>query len=137
LRARQDLGMEEGSTEPVWVAGNALLLEEAIANLIDNALRYAGQGASITVAVRTQAGQAVLSVEDDGPGLSEPDRQRVFGRFVRATEAGSGCGLGLAIVREIVERHGGQVSLEPVEPHGLRAELRLAQAPAPVPSRQG
>lgn len=122
--------MEEGSTEPVWVAGNALLLEEAIANLIDNALRYAGQGASITVAVRAQAGQAVLSVEDDGPGLSEQDRQRVFGRFVRATEAGSGCGLGLAIVREIVERHGGRIRLEPVVPHGLRALLTLPLAPA-------
>lgn len=136
LRAGQDLGMEEGASEPVWVIGNALLLQEAIANLIDNALRYAGQGASITVAVRAQAGVAVLSVEDDGPGLSEQDRQRVFGRFVRATDAGSGCGLGLAIVREIVERHGGQVGLEPVEPDGLRAVLRLAQVPASSPAQQ-
>lgn len=130
LRARQDLGMEEGSRAPVWVAGNALLLEEAISNLIDNALRYAGQGASITVAVRADARQALLSVEDSGPGLSAQDCERVFGRFVRATDAGSGCGLGLAIVREIVERHGGRIRLEPVEPHGLRALLTLPLAPA-------
>ena len=132
LRARQDLGMEEGTSEPVRVAGNELLLAEAISNLIDNALRYAGQGASVTVAVRAEAGQALLSVEDSGPGLSAQDRERVFGRFVRATDAGSGCGLGLAIVREIVERHGGRIRLEPVAPHGLRALLTLPLATAPL-----
>ena len=131
LRGRQDLGMEEGPADPVWVAGNALLLDEAVTNLIDNALRYAGQGASVTVAVRTGSGQAWLSVEDSGPGLSETDRERVFDRFVRATDLGSGCGLGLAIVREIVERHGGRVCLEPVDPHGLRAMVSL-----PLASRQ-
>jgi two-component system, OmpR family, sensor histidine kinase TctE len=136
LRARQDLGMEEGAAEPVWVAGNELLLEEAISNLIDNALRYAGYGASITVAVRAEASQALLIVEDDGQGLSGQDLERVFGRFVRASDVGSGCGLGLAIVREIVERHGGQAKLEPVEPHGLRAELRLARTATPTPFQQ-
>ncbi len=137
LRSRQDLGMEDGSGEPVWVSGNGLLLDEAITNLIDNALRYAGPEASITVAVRAEGGQAVLSVEDSGPGLTGQDRERVFGRFVRATDAGSGCGLGLAIVKEIVERHGGRISLEPVEPHGLRAVIRLprgAAATVPAPA---
>ncbi len=135
LRAGLDLGMDEAAQTPVEVPGEALLLREALSNLIDNALRYAGAGATVTVGVQRLGTQACLSVEDSGPGIAAQDRARVFGRFVRATDAGSGCGLGLAIVKEIVERHGGQVGLEPVLPHGLRVRilLPLAAGPEPVP----
>jgi len=128
LRAGIDLGLDETALAPVRVQGEELLLREALSNLIDNALRYAGPGAAVTVGVQVADGWACLSVEDNGPGLAEADRERVFGRFVRATEAGNGCGLGLAIVKEIVERHDGQVSLEPVEPQGLRVRIRLPLA---------
>jgi len=128
LRGGIDLGLDETAQAPVWVQGEELLLREALSNLVDNALRYAGPGAAATVGVQVADGWACLSVEDNGPGLAEADRARVFGRFVRATDAGNGCGLGLAIVKEIVERHDGQVSLEPVEPRGLRVRIRLPLA---------
>jgi two-component system sensor histidine kinase TctE len=65
-------------------------------------------------------------VEDNGPGLSDEDRAHVFQRFWRASEQPGGCGLGLAIVREIARRHGGDATVEPVAPRGLRVVLTLA-----------
>jgi two-component system, OmpR family, sensor histidine kinase TctE len=133
LAAGIDLGSEEAEAAeaaetamaPLHVLGNAMLIREALVNLIDNAIRYAGRGASITVGVHAEAAHALLFVEDTGPGLPEVERERVFQRFARATHEGNGCGLGLAIVREIVERSSGQVVLEGVQPHGLRALVRL------------
>ena len=66
-----------------------------------------------------------VEVEASGPGIVDADRERVFERFVRATSEGTGCGLGLAIAREIVERHGGAVALRARQPHGLRARVTL------------
>ena len=132
-KARQagiDLGFEDGDGSPVAVSGNALLLREAIANLIDNAIRYAGRGAAVTVRTRALGPDAQVEVEDDGPGIAPADRERVFERFARATMHGDGCGLGLPIVREIAQRHGGQVSLESAAPKGLRVLLRLPRLPA-------
>jgi two-component system sensor histidine kinase TctE len=122
-----DLGTEDtdAAAAPLCVLGNAMLIREALVNLIDNAIRYAGRGASITVGVHARGTQALLYVEDTGPGLPEADRERVFQRFARATHEGNGCGLGLAIVREIVERSSGSVVLEPGQPQGLRAVVRL------------
>jgi two-component system sensor histidine kinase TctE len=126
IAAGIDLGFDGNDDgPPVGVMGHAFLLREALTNLIDNALRYAGRGSVVTVRVKTQGAQAVIEVEDNGPGLAEVDRERVFQRFVRATHEGNGCGLGLAIVKEIVGRHGGTITLEAVEPRGLRAMLRL------------
>jgi two-component system sensor histidine kinase TctE len=129
IAAGIDLGLD-GSEEhaPVCAMGNAFLLREALTNLIDNALRYAGRGSEVTVRVRAQGPQAVVEVEDNGPGVAEADRERVFQRFVRATHEGSGCGLGLAIVKEIVGRHGGSIVLEGAAPRGLRAVMRLPRA---------
>jgi two-component system sensor histidine kinase TctE len=121
-----DLGMDEDPDQrSLQVAGNPLLLREALANLIDNAIRYAGNGSIVTLRARHLAGAAVLEVEDNGPGIAPADRERVFERFARATHQGDGCGLGLAIVKEIVERHAGSVMLEGAAPRGLRATVRL------------
>jgi len=127
LAAGIDLGSEDAdaTAPPLCVLGNAMLIREALVNLIDNAIRYAGRGASITVGVCARGAHALLFVEDTGAGLPEADRERVFQRFARATHEGNGCGLGLAIVREIVERSSGSVVLEGVQPHGLRAVVRL------------
>jgi two-component system sensor histidine kinase TctE len=119
-----DLGYE--GDEAVPARGNALLLREALNNLVDNAVRYAGANATITLRARTEDGAAVLEVEDNGPGLSDADRLQVFERFVRASHSAGGVGLGLAIVREIAQRHGGDAHLLPAQPHGLIARLRLA-----------
>jgi len=144
LQAGVDLGFDEPGPEPgpgtsalaapARVLGIELLLREALVNLIDNAIRYAGRGATVTVRVLPRGQVVHLEVEDNGPGVPEGEREHVFERFVRATTDGNGCGLGLAIVREIVERHAGQVSLQAVRPHGLLARVVLPSALKP---RQG
>ena len=116
------------NTEPVRVLGAELLLREAVFNLVDNAIRYAGRGTEVTVSVRREGPNAVVEVTDNGPGLPADQLEAVFGRFVRATHEGSGCGLGLAIVREIAQRHRGDVTLHASSPHGLRARLKLPLA---------
>lgn len=134
LNAGVDLGFDEpegdAGSAPVMVRGIALLLREALVNLIDNAIRYAGRGATVTVRVRSRGALVHVEVEDNGPGVPEAERERVFERFVRATHDGTGCGLGLAIVREIVQRHAGSVALLPVQPQGVLARVVLPAAPA-------
>jgi len=136
LRLNIDLGLDEQPRQPVWVQANEMLMREALNNLIDNALHYAGKGSQVTVRVTTVLSEqndmspphALMQVSDTGPGIGLTQRPRVFERFVRATDSGNGCGLGLPIVKEIVERHQGQVSLESIEPHGLCVSVRLPLA---------
>jgi two-component system sensor histidine kinase TctE len=132
LAAGVDLGFDDADADPTAVPprvrGIPLLMREALVNLIDNAIQYAGRDASVTVRVRAQAGQVLMEVEDNGPGLPEAEREHVFERFVRATQDGTGCGLGLAIVREIVERHAGHVALHGVQPHGVLVRVSLPAA---------
>ncbi len=128
LAAGIDLGMDETPGPALQVRGAPLLLREAVANLVDNAIRYAGRGAEVTVSLRAEGRDAVVRVSDNGPGLEAEQREAVFGRFVRGTPEGPGCGLGLAIVREIAQRHGGHAALLPAPGGGLVAELRLPLA---------
>lgn len=106
-----DLGIEcdDGSHS---VRGSERLVHELISNLVDNAIRYGRTEGTITVRIQSRDDQTVLSVIDDGPGISEADRERVFERFVRLDNGDSdGCGLGLAIVREIADVSGASVRL--------------------------
>ena len=119
---------------PTLVRGIALLLREALVNIVDNALRYAGSNATVTVRVRRAGDRVVMEVEDNGPGVPASEHAHVFERFVRATTEGNGCGLGLAIVREIVERHAGQVLLQGVLPHGLLVRVNLPAVGAGLPT---
>jgi two-component system sensor histidine kinase TctE len=129
LRAKIDLGMDEGAlpagNAPLHIKANALLLREALTNVIDNAIKYTGSGGEITVRVQQDGDHVLIIISDNGPGIAEADRARVFERFVRATEHGEGCGLGLSIVRDIVAQHGGTVALQDAKPHGLQVVLRL------------
>ncbi|APW39883.1 histidine kinase [Rhodoferax koreense] len=128
-----DLGFEGAETLPLL--GEKLLLREALINLIDNALHYAGRGATVTLradASRTEPGLAVIEVEDNGPGLAADELAHVFERFWRASEVPGGCGLGLAIVEGIVQRHGGTVAVAPVVPHGLLVRIQLPAATGPA-----
>jgi two-component system sensor histidine kinase TctE len=93
-----------------------MMLRELLSNLIDNALRYTPPGGSVTVRVRgTNIGngnQALLEVEDTGPGIAPAERHRVFERFYRILgSSASGSGLGLAIVREIAQQHGADIEI--------------------------
>lgn len=127
LAAGCDLGVDVVD-EPVQVRGVELLLREALVNLIDNAVLYAGRGAAITVRLRRTRDAVRIDVEDNGPGLAPELRARAFERFVRGAPHGEGCGLGLAIVREIAERHGGCAELLPAALQGCIARLTLPQA---------
>ncbi|HEY5797091.1 MAG TPA: ATP-binding protein, partial [Bosea sp. (in: a-proteobacteria)] len=115
------------------VEGNRELIGQALANLIDNALKY-GQPAEdvqalVTVAARQADGEVLLSVADHGPGIPEEDRARVLDRFVRldASRSKPGFGLGLSLASGVVRLHGGQMRLEDNEP-GLRVVIALPVA---------
>ncbi len=125
-----DLGYE--GEAHAWMMGSALLLREAISNLIDNALRYgithdAHVTPTITVRVHVSNSQVSLIVEDNGPGLSDTQREQAFDRFWRGSALPGGCGLGLSIVQEISKRHGGEVSLGQAGTHGLCVILKFAE----------
>jgi two-component system sensor histidine kinase TctE len=106
-----DLGVEAGD-QALRVEGNPVLLREMLKNLVDNAIKYTPRGGSVTARTR-YAGSPVFEVEDNGPGIPEADRERVFERFYRVLGSGvDGSGLGLPIVREIAELHRGTVTLD-------------------------
>jgi signal transduction histidine kinase len=118
-------------SETALATGDADSLERLLVNLVDNAVRYAKS--SVVVSAHKNGAWAELSVTDDGPGIPEADRERVFGRFTRLDDARSrdgaeagGAGLGLAIVRATAQAYGGTAYLEAaVPPPGLRAVVRL------------
>jgi two-component system sensor histidine kinase TctE len=113
-----DLGFE-GEANPVMINGDELLLSEMLGNLIDNAVRYGARpGGRITVKL-TATPSIAISVEDNGPGIPEEERSRIFERFHRVPGSSpGGTGLGLAIVREIARAHGASVSVQPAGPDG-------------------
>ncbi|WP_053572840.1 ATP-binding protein [Caballeronia cordobensis] len=105
-----DLGLEGDG--PVIVQGNEDALRMLLSNLIDNAIRYAGVGARVDVVVRRSSASPILEVRDDGPGIPEAERARVWERFYRGNgNRTTGSGLGLSIVRRIAEQHRATVSL--------------------------
>jgi len=122
-----DLGFRD-TGESAVLLGQAQLLGELVANLVDNALRYTPRGGVVTAAIAWSEGALTLRVEDNGPGIPEAERERVFERFHRLHDSASdGCGLGLAIVREIARSHGARVQLAaPPSGSGLLVEVRFA-----------
>ncbi|MEU8333020.1 ATP-binding protein [Micromonospora sp. NPDC048839] len=129
---------------PLWTTGNADELRRVLANLVDNAVRHASGevvlAAEAAPAARPTVGSGagayhLVTVTDDGPGIPTADRERVFDRFTRLDDGRArddgGAGLGLAIVRELVRRAGGSITLtDAPEQHGLRVCLLLPAAPA-------
>ncbi|MFL9883704.1 sensor histidine kinase N-terminal domain-containing protein [Paraburkholderia agricolaris] len=120
-----DLGFEQDVR--IEVMGQSDLLAELVGNLIDNAIRYSGDGAVITVRVACETGQALLQVIDNGPGIDVGERDAVFERFYRseATQAVEGSGLGLSIVREIARVHGASIALSEAPGGGLVVSVRF------------
>lgn len=128
LERNIDLGFS-GSDRPARIRGDVLLLQELISNLIDNAVRYGREGGSITLSVAARPAPQI-TIEDDGPGIPEPDRGKVFERFYRRPGSpGGGSGLGLAIVSEIAHAHGAELKLDsPGSGTGTRVRITFAQA---------
>jgi signal transduction histidine kinase len=98
------------------VEGDEDWLRQVLENLLGNAIKYSAERRSIWLEVRRTGDLVRLAVKDEGPGLSDDDKARVFGRFqrlsARPTGGESSTGLGLSIVRQLVERHGGRVYAE-------------------------
>ncbi|MET0240016.1 MAG: sensor histidine kinase N-terminal domain-containing protein [Sphingobium sp.] len=124
MRADVELRLDTDETARFVVPGYRTLLFEMLANLVDNAVRYNRRGGTVTIALAHVRGRVVLSVRDDGPGISEADRERVFERFVRvgSSSGTEGSGLGLAIVRSAAQRIGATVVLVDARP-GLEVRL--------------
>ena len=132
----------QGSGSPAWVRGDALMLREAIKNLVDNALKYgvppgqggAGPGARLVVDVSLRAvdGGWRLEVADRGPGVPEGQQAQLFERFVRGPGAApGGAGLGLAIVQRVVAAHGGRIDTQGRAGGGWCIAFTLPAVPPP------
>jgi two-component system, OmpR family, sensor histidine kinase MtrB len=118
-------------SQPLAVMADGLRLEQVVTNLVSNAMKYSPAGSPIEVALEPAGDEIVLRVTDRGVGISEGDRPRLFEPFRRiARSAGQapGVGLGLSVVKRIVEAHGGQVELDSRLGHGSTFRVRL---PAP------
>ena len=123
-----------GAEADLRICGDRHLLSQALANLLDNALKYAG-GGKIEIRTFGNNGRAVLEVADRGPGIPEGDRETVLNRFVRleASRTTAGNGLGLSLVRAIARRHDSSLVLEDNNP-GLRVRLEFARLYASAPT---
>jgi two-component system sensor histidine kinase TctE len=128
-----DLGFDLADA---WVVGDAVLLTEALNNLIDNAIRYTPPGGAATVRCGVRLAEPYLSVEDSGPGIPDWARERVFERFFRLQGTpGEGAGLGLAIVRDVAEQHGARVAIEGLSGSGTRVTLTFTAVAADASPR--
>ncbi len=112
---------------PCWGRGDANAVARTVRILLDNALRFAPAGSAVRVAAEYHGPNATLAVADAGPGVPVADRERVFERFQRGSATGGegGFGLGLAIGRELAERLGGRLDLDPETAAGARFVLSL------------
>lgn len=131
LRADDRLVVDLLGVSGAQVRGAPRELARAIRNLVDNAARHADS--TITFTLNEFGESARMTVADDGPGIPSDARERVFERFVRLDDArrvdDGGSGLGLAITREIVERHGGTISIQDHEPHGTQFVMTIPLSP--------
>ncbi|MBM5570322.1 sensor histidine kinase [Deefgea chitinilytica] len=131
LAARIDLGCD-CFVPTAMMHGNSALLREMFINLVENAIKYIPRDGSITVRLTEDAHNYIVDVEDNGLGIPDEDKARVFERFYRREQTGNGCGLGMSIVKEIVERHAGTVELLDAQPHGLIVHVVLPKTELPA-----
>lgn len=127
LAEASGLSLSESIQRGLRVIGDADRLTQATGNLLSNAIRYTPEGGTVTVGVAAEAGHAIISVADTGVGIHPSDQDQVFRRFWRAdaSREGAGVGIGLALVKEIVDRHGGTIRLESSPGRGTRFDISL------------
>ncbi|MGE8129854.1 ATP-binding protein [Methylobacterium sp. NPDC080182] len=139
LAEDQGLTLAVHAQDELTIAGNRELIGQALANLIDNALKYGAESAGAETSVTLEAwrdGESIrLAVSDHGPGIPEAERARVLDRFVRLEDARSrpGFGLGLSLVNAVVRLHHGSLRLADNGP-GLRVEIAFPATPRPQPA---
>ncbi len=119
-------------SEELLVEGDAQALDQVLMNLIGNAVKYSGERKRVVVRAKVQGNEVRIEVEDDGPGIEEHHRERIFERFYRIDAGRSrdvgGTGLGLSIVKHLVTALDGKLGIEPVTPHGARFWFTLPLA---------
>jgi signal transduction histidine kinase len=132
---RSGMTLRAEAPSPVVAEASPADLAQVLDNLIENAIKYAGPGALVTVAAQNGGRAAVVSVSDTGPGIPTDERDRVFERFYRGATGRSGApgtGLGLAIVAEVAGRWGGEARLGAAPEGGTLVEIRLPTHPPTV-----
>ena len=112
-----------GIDNPVVVRGNAHAPEQAVRNLVENAIKYSPKGGLITTEVDDMG---TIKVIDRGQGVPMELRQEIFGRFERADRRGDGCGLGLSIVQQTIEAHGGSIEISDTPGGGATFSLNIS-----------
>jgi two-component system OmpR family sensor kinase len=137
--ARRSVDLGFALVEPVLAIGQPVMLGTVMRNLIENAVRFTPGGGHVDIGVYREGSNAVLQIEDTGPGIATGDLDRIFEPFFRGSRpAEDGTGLGLSIVKRIVERLHGSVAIEnrsEGDQTGLRATVRLPASGAAAPSR--
>ena len=141
IAEEENIALTVRAEGPLTVRGNRELIGQAIANLVDNALKYGSPGECATPALKPEVvvaaqrigGSVVLTIADRGPGIAPADRARVLDRFVRLEGSRSrpGSGLGLSLAAAVARMHGGSVELEDNQP-GLRVRVTLPAADPPA-----
>jgi two-component system sensor histidine kinase CreC len=128
LRLR-NLQMDVSIAEGVTVRGDRFLIAQALQNLLDNAIDFSPHGGALTVSVRALQGAVEWSVRDEGPGVPDYAAEKIFDRFYslpRADTQEKSSGLGLCLVKEVSELHGGKLKIDNVsDPRGCRASWTL------------
>jgi two-component system sensor histidine kinase BaeS len=140
--AAREVALDVAAERQVIVLGDATRLRQVVRNLLDNAITHTPPGGEIIVRTGAEAGSAVIAVSDSGPGIAEEHAALIFERFYRVDPARArdtgGAGLGLAIVRQLVEAHRGTISVTAAQSGGALFEVRIplagaAPRPAPAP----
>jgi signal transduction histidine kinase len=132
------LELSAGSVRPAWI-GDRQHLERALLNLVSNACKFSNKGGRVRIGVDQAPGFFTIGVQDEGVGIAPADRDRIFDRFFQAESQASrrfeGSGIGLAIVKELVQLHGGSVAVESELGRGTTLRVRLPRAEsAPAPA---
>lgn len=120
----------------LWVDGYDPLLFRLVFNLAENAIKYTPRNGTIDVTLQRQGDEAVLAVKDNGPGISPEEHEHIFDRFYRSDHSrdGNGTGLGLALVRSIVQLHHGRIQVSSTPGQGSTFQVTLPLKLAPIPS---
>ena len=127
--ARKDIDVGFELIEPIAIKGEPIMVATMIRNLLENAVRFTPRGGRVDIGVYRDSGEAVVQIEDTGPGIPPRDMDRIFEPFFRRSQPiEDGTGLGLSIVKRVVDRLGGSIVLENISGSsgtGLRATVRL------------
>ncbi len=129
LAEEKGIRLELSVKDRILTSGDRALLQQALANLIHNAIQYTPAGGKVEVELRPEGPWARVSIRDTGPGIPAQDLPHVFERFYRVEKSRSrdtgGSGLGLSISQRILEAHGGEIRMESIWGKGTEVEVRL------------